>query len=42
MVVLVLDLGWLGVIGYVNVSGLKISEGLVKNRYVGRIFIKFI
>lgn len=40
MVVPVPDSGWPGAIGYANASGLKISEGLVKNRYVGRTFIK--
>ena len=39
-VVPVPDSGWAGAIGYANESGLKISEGLVKNRYVGRTFIK--
>lgn len=40
IVVPVPDSGWAGAIGYSNASGLKISEGLVKNRYVGRTFIK--
>ena len=40
MVVPVPDSGWAGAIGYANASGLKVSEGLVKNRYVGRTFIK--
>lgn len=40
IVVPVPDSGWAGAIGYSNASGLKVSEGLVKNRYVGRTFIK--
>lgn len=40
IVVPVPDSGWAGAIGYANASGLKLSEGLVKNRYVGRTFIK--
>ena len=40
IVVPVPDSGWAGAIGYSNASGLKITEGLVKNRYVGRTFIK--
>ena len=40
IVVPVPDSGWAGAIGYSNASGLKASEGLVKNRYVGRTFIK--
>ena len=40
IVVPVPDSGWSGAIGYSNESGLKVSEGLVKNRYVGRTFIK--
>lgn len=39
-VVPVPDSGWAGAIGYANASGLQLSEGLVKNRYVGRTFIK--
>ncbi|TQQ85073.1 amidophosphoribosyltransferase [Peptacetobacter hominis] len=39
-VVPVPDSGWAGAIGYANESGLKTTEGLVKNRYVGRTFIK--
>lgn len=40
IVVPVPDSGWSGAIGYSNASGLSVSEGLVKNRYVGRTFIK--
>lgn len=40
LVVPVPDSGWAGAVGYSNASGLLISEGLVKNRYVGRTFIK--
>ncbi len=40
MVVPVPDSGWPGAIGYANASKLQISEALVKNRYVGRTFIK--
>ncbi|MEG2413010.1 MAG: amidophosphoribosyltransferase, partial [Clostridium sp.] len=40
IVVPVPDSGWAGAIGYSNASGLKLTEGLVKNRYVGRTFIK--
>lgn len=40
IVVPVPDSGWAGAIGYSNESKLPISEGLVKNRYVGRTFIK--
>ncbi|MEG0843501.1 MAG: amidophosphoribosyltransferase [Romboutsia sp.] len=40
IVVPVPDSGWAGAIGYANASGLSLSEGLVKNRYVGRTFIK--
>ncbi|MEG1311889.1 MAG: amidophosphoribosyltransferase [Romboutsia sp.] len=40
IVVPVPDSGWAGAIGYSNASGLPVSEGLVKNRYVGRTFIK--
>lgn len=40
IVVPVPDSGWAGAIGYSNASGLNIIEGLVKNRYVGRTFIK--
>ena len=40
IVVPVPDSGWAGAIGYSNANGLKASEGLVKNRYVGRTFIK--
>ncbi len=40
MVVPVPDSGWAGAIGYSNASGIKLTEGLVKNRYVGRTFIK--
>ena len=39
-VVPVPDSGWAGAIGYANESGLNVVEGLVKNRYVGRTFIK--
>ena len=40
MVVPVPDSGWAGAIGYANASGLPLTEALVKNRYVGRTFIK--
>ncbi|MCR8745717.1 amidophosphoribosyltransferase [Romboutsia lituseburensis] len=40
IVVPVPDSGWAGAIGYSNESNVPISEGLVKNRYVGRTFIK--
>ena len=40
MVVPVPDSGWAGAIGYANSSGLPLTEALVKNRYVGRTFIK--
>lgn len=40
MVVPVPDSGWPGAIGYSRASGIPIMEGLVKNRYVGRTFIK--
>lgn len=40
IVVPVPDSGWPGAIGYSNESGIKVSEALVKNRYVGRTFIK--
>ena len=40
MVVPVPDSGWPGAIGYANASGIRITEALVKNRYVGRTFIK--
>lgn len=40
MVVPVPDSGWPGAIGYANASGLPLTEALVKNRYVGRTFIK--
>ena len=40
MVVPVPDSGWPGAIGYSNASKIPISEALVKNRYVGRTFIK--
>ncbi|MGL5347911.1 MAG: amidophosphoribosyltransferase [Peptostreptococcaceae bacterium] len=40
IVVPVPDSGWAGAIGYSNYSKLPVSEGLVKNRYVGRTFIK--
>ncbi|WP_042277714.1 amidophosphoribosyltransferase [[Clostridium] dakarense] len=40
LVVPVPDSGWAGAVGYSNASGLPVSEGLVKNRYVGRTFIK--
>ena len=40
MVVPVPDSGWPGAIGYANASKIPVSEALVKNRYVGRTFIK--
>lgn len=40
MVVPVPDSGWPGAIGFAKESGIPIMEGLVKNRYVGRTFIK--
>ncbi len=40
IVVPVPDSGWPGAIGYSNASGRPLTEGLVKNRYVGRTFIK--
>lgn len=40
IVVPVPDSGWAGAIGYSNASKIPVSEGLVKNRYVGRTFIK--
>ena len=40
IVVPVPDSGWAGAIGYSTASGIPVSEGLVKNRYVGRTFIK--
>ena len=40
IVVPVPDSGWPGAIGYSNASGVPLTEGLVKNRYVGRTFIK--
>ena len=40
IVVPVPDSGWAGAVGYSNESKLPLSEGLVKNRYVGRTFIK--
>ncbi len=40
IVVPVPDSGWSGAIGYSNVRNIPLSEGLVKNRYVGRTFIK--
>lgn len=40
MVVPVPDSGWPGAIGYSNASKIPVAEGLVKNRYVGRTFIK--
>ncbi|AUN15757.1 amidophosphoribosyltransferase [Paraclostridium sordellii] len=40
IVVPVPDSGWAGAIGYSNASKIKLTEGLVKNRYVGRTFIK--
>ncbi len=39
-VVPVPDSGWAGAIGYANETELEVAEGLVKNRYVGRTFIK--
>lgn len=39
-VVPVPDSGWAGAIGYANSANMPIAEGLVKNRYVGRTFIK--
>lgn len=40
MVVPVPDSGWPGAIGFSKASGIALMEGLVKNRYVGRTFIK--
>ncbi len=40
IVVPVPDSGWPGAIGYSNISGVPLTEGLVKNRYIGRTFIK--
>ncbi len=40
IVVPVPDSGWPGALGYANASGVRVSEALVKNRYVGRTFIK--
>ena len=40
MVVPVPDSGWPGAIGYANASKIPVAEALVKNRYVGRTFIK--
>lgn len=40
IVVPVPDSGWPGAIGYARESKIPIMEGLVKNRYVGRTFIK--
>ena len=40
IVVPVPDSGWAGAIGYSSASKIPLSEGLVKNRYVGRTFIK--
>lgn len=40
MVVPVPDSGWPGAIGYSNASKIPVAEALVKNRYVGRTFIK--
>ncbi|KDR94393.1 amidophosphoribosyltransferase [Peptoclostridium litorale DSM 5388] len=40
VVVPVPDSGWAGAIGYSKESGIPFMEGLVKNRYVGRTFIK--
>ncbi|MDR0880783.1 MAG: amidophosphoribosyltransferase [Clostridioides sp.] len=40
LVVPVPDSGWPGALGYANAAGMRVSEALVKNRYVGRTFIK--
>lgn len=40
IVIPVPDSGWPGAIGFSQKSGIPIIEGLVKNRYVGRSFIK--
>lgn len=40
IVIPVPDSGWAGAIGYSNYSKIPLKEGLVKNRYVGRTFIK--
>ena len=40
IVVPVPDSGWAGAIGYASASKIPLSEGLIKNRYVGRTFIK--
>lgn len=40
IVVPVPDSGWAGAIGYSKATNIPFAEGLVKNRYVGRTFIK--
>lgn len=40
LVIPVPDSGWAGAIGFSKQSGIEFAEGLVKNRYVGRTFIK--
>ena len=40
MVIAVPDSGTVAAIGYAEASGIPFGEGLVKNRYVGRTFIK--
>ena len=40
VIVPVPDSGWPGAIGFSSKSGIPIMEGLVKNRYMGRTFIK--
>lgn len=40
IIVPVPDSGWPGAIGFSKESGIPIKEGLVKNRYMGRTFIK--
>lgn len=40
IVIPVPDSGWAGAIGYSAQSGIPLMEGLVKNRYIGRTFIK--
>ena len=40
IVIPVPDSGWAGAIGYSSESGIPLMEGLVKNRYIGRTFIK--
>lgn len=41
IVIGVLDFGIIVVIGFVEEVGILFLEGFIKNRYIGRIFIKF-